>query len=66
MNFESNRTKTNCGSRYYMAPEIKSGEGYSERVDIWSIGVMAYEHFSGGRLFPEHVPPTYTHVAHSL
>ena len=31
-----------CGSPYYMAPEIISGEKYRFEPDIWSIGVITY------------------------
>jgi calcium-dependent protein kinase len=36
--------QTTCGSTYYLAPEmLVDGAMYSEKVDIWSIGVMAYK-----------------------
>ena len=38
---------TNCGTPIYMAPEIWAGETYSEKVDIWSIGVVMYYLLSG-------------------
>ena len=31
-----------CGSPLYMAPEIIRCEDYTDRVDIWSTGVIAY------------------------
>jgi serine/threonine protein kinase len=31
-----------CGSPFYMAPEIVDGKRYRFEVDIWSIGVIAY------------------------
>lgn len=31
-----------CGSLAYMAPEILLNKGYTEMVDIWSLGVMMY------------------------
>ena len=46
-NFQSFRTKTNCGSAHFMAPEMKNGEKYDEKVDIWSLGVALIEHLKG-------------------
>jgi serine/threonine protein kinase len=33
---------TTCGTPIYMAPEIWNMESYTEKVDIWSIGVITY------------------------
>jgi len=35
------------GSPLYMAPEIIDGQSYNSKVDIWSIGVIAYILLSG-------------------
>jgi serine/threonine protein kinase len=35
--------KTICGTPDYMAPEIVHGQPYSEKVDIWGLGVVFYE-----------------------
>ena len=37
---------TNTGSLLYRAPET-FGVGYSEKVDIWSLGTLVYELVSG-------------------
>ena len=36
-----------CGSPLYMAPEIINCEDYTEKVDIWSTGVIAFILLSG-------------------
>jgi serine/threonine protein kinase len=36
-----------CGTPYWMAPEIIYGKGFSDRVDIWGVGVTAFEFLQG-------------------
>lgn len=50
--------KRQCGTPYYVAPEILRREPYDEGADMWSVGVMVYLLLSGklpfvGRNFAE-------------
>jgi serine/threonine protein kinase len=40
------KMKTRCGTLDYLAPEILLGN-YSQKVDIWSLGVLLYAMLSG-------------------
>ena len=42
---------TVIGSSLYMAPEMLSGGGYDERVDLWSLGVTIYKLVTGSTPF---------------
>ena len=35
--------KTQAGTPMYLAPQILSGSSYSEKVDVWSLGVIFLE-----------------------
>jgi serine/threonine protein kinase len=41
------KTKTNCGTPAYIAPEILKSLNYSYEVDVWSFGVLMVEIISG-------------------
>lgn len=43
--------QTLCGTRHYMAPEIQKGSQYTDKVDLWSAGVIMYRALTGKRLF---------------
>ncbi|KAF2725730.1 kinase-like protein [Polychaeton citri CBS 116435] len=53
----NNRRKTMCGTLDYLPPEmIKPGSSenwYSEKVDIWSLGVLTYEFLTGEAPFED-------------
>jgi len=43
--------KTKCGTKQYMAPEVLQGHAYTEKCDIWSLGVLAYAMLTGRHPF---------------
>jgi cGMP-dependent protein kinase len=47
------KTKTIIGTPHYMAPEVILGEGYTFKVDFWSIAICMYEFMCGGVPFGE-------------
>ena len=49
----NDKAKTIIGTPHYMAPEVILGEGYSFKVDFWSIAVCMYEFMCGGVPFGE-------------
>ena len=38
---------TITGTLYYRAPEMFSGGGYNEKVDIWATGITIYKIVTG-------------------
>lgn len=40
-------TKTFCGTREYVAPEMLSGSEYGQSVDLWAYGILLYEILCG-------------------
>ena len=43
----SNNVKSQCGTLFYMAPEIFFQHSYSKAVDIWSCAVIMYIMYTG-------------------
>lgn len=41
------RRKTLCGTLDYLPPEMVEGKEHDSNVDIWSLGVLAYEFLTG-------------------
>lgn len=53
---EKNQAETRVGTPLYIAPEVMKnplGEGYNHRVDIYSLGMVAYEVLNGALPFEE-------------
>lgn len=42
-----NMTKTFCGTREYIAPEMLNGSEYGQSVDLWAFGILLYEILCG-------------------
>ena len=40
---EKQARETRCGTLGWMAPELICGQPYAKSVDIWSLGILAYE-----------------------
>ena len=47
---ESFSTMSKKGTYSYMAPEVYIGKKYDATVDIYSLGIVLYRYFNGGRL----------------
>ena len=45
------RRKTMCGTLDYLPPEMVNTQKYDHSVDIWSIGILAYELLTGNPPF---------------
>jgi serine/threonine protein kinase len=44
---DADKLKGFCGTRIYAAPEVYTDRTYTTAVDIWSLGVIVYEHLFG-------------------
>ncbi len=52
---EEELSYTLAGTADYIAPEILAGQGYTRLIDLWSLGVLAYELTHG---YPPFGPPS--------
>jgi serine/threonine protein kinase len=50
--FYDRKEFTYIQSRYYRAPEIVLIKPYDRKIDIWSLGCVVFELFTGSPLFP--------------
>lgn len=41
--FRHDKASSNCGTLFYMAPEILEGSPYGHGVDWWALGIMVFE-----------------------
>ena len=48
----NNVFKNNCGTPYYMAPEVISCDYYTYKADVYSYSLIAYEILTGKKPYP--------------
>lgn len=53
LNPEGSKRKTLCGTIDYLSPEMITPREYDEQVDVWALGVLAYELVVGVPPFEE-------------
>ena len=41
------KRKTCCGTLDYTCPQVATGETYSKEIDVWAVGVLAFELLTG-------------------
>jgi calcium/calmodulin-dependent protein kinase I len=46
--YSPNSLTKQCGTPYFVAPEILLRKGYDTKADLWSVGVIMYSIMSGG------------------
>ena len=56
--FEDETRYTYIQSRFYRAPEVILGLPYGTPIDMWSLGCILAELYTGCPIFPGNEPPT--------
>lgn len=54
-NVDNSRKSMGVGSTLYMAPEMLNQNNYTEKVDIWSLGIILLEMISNNSLFSKSI-----------
>lgn len=49
----SDRRRTLCGTLDYLPPEMVEGKEHNAKVDLWALGVLAYEFLVGAPPFED-------------
>lgn len=58
----SSRRKTMCGTLDYLPPEMLKEQWYSEKVDLWSLGVLMFEFLVGEAPFEDSMVLTHRRI----
>lgn len=61
---ETQMANTMCGSPLYMAPEVLNHMDYSDKADLWSLGMIMYEMLYGVHPF-QHIKTPF-HLKHQI
>ena len=48
---DNDNRKTFCGTLDYLPPEMVANQNYDRSVDIWSVGILAFEFLTGSPPF---------------
>ncbi|KAJ3310651.1 spindle assembly checkpoint kinase [Blyttiomyces sp. JEL0837] len=58
------RRQTLCGTLDYLPPEMVEGKAHTDKVDLWSLGILCYEFLVGVPPFEDHgYKATYRRIA---